>query len=119
MTCERRGLARVRLGLRERRDGRLRLVRGADSEAAWAACSCVSASTTAIGWPFQWIRSSCMIGMSLTLPAMGDDPNAGGTFIVGAFRCVITSTTPGAASAALVSSVAMRPLATVLKASEA
>ena len=40
-------------------------------------------------------------------------------FIRGAFRCVITSTTPGAASAALVSSVAMRPFAIVLNASAA
>ena len=25
------------------------------SDAAWSACSCVSASTIAIGWPFQWM----------------------------------------------------------------
>ena len=45
--------------------------------------------------------------------------NSGVGFMRGAFRCVITSTTPGAPSAALVSSVAMRPLAIVLKASAA
>ena len=37
----------------------------------------------------------------------------------GAFRCVITSTTPGAFSAALVSSAVMEPFGIVLKASEA
>ncbi|RZM33264.1 MAG: hypothetical protein EOP67_23325, partial [Sphingomonas sp.] len=56
-------------------------------------------SPTAIGWPFQWTRSSCMIGRSAGPAAVGEDPNTAGVFIRGAFRCVITSTTPGAASA--------------------
>ena len=85
------------------------------SEPAWSACSCVSASTSAIGWPFQWTRSSCMTGRSSPPAAFPAVMNSGVGFIRGAFRWVITSTTPGAPSAALVSIAARRPLGIVLK----
>ena len=84
------------------------------SDLAWSACSCVSASTSAIGCPFQWTRSSCITGKSSPDAPFSDVRNLGGGFIRGAFRCVITSTTPGAASAARVSISATRPLGTVL-----
>ena len=60
-----------------------------------------------------------MTGRSSPPAALPEVMNSGVGFIRGAFRCVITSTTPGASSAALVSIVAMRPFAIVLKASEA
>jgi hypothetical protein len=54
-----------------------------------------------------------MIGRSLAAAAVGVEPNTAGFFRRGALRYVITSMTPGAASAALVSSVAIRPLGIV------
>ena len=60
-----------------------------------------------------------MIDRSLGPAAVGELPNTAGLFIRGAFRCVITRTTPAAASAAPVSSVAMRPRGMVAYASAA
>ena len=82
--------------------------------AAWSACSCVSASTSATGSPFQWMDGSCMIGRSLAPAARGLVMKMAGGAMRGAFSCVITSTTPGAATASAVSSVAIRPCAIVL-----
>ena len=50
-----------------------------------------------------------MIGRSLGPAAVGELPKTAGLFMRGALRCVITSTTPAASSAAAVSRVAMRP----------
>jgi hypothetical protein len=47
------------------------------------------------------------------------DMNNGIGCILGAFMCVMTSTTPGELAASAVSSVAMRPFGTVLYASAA
>ena len=60
-----------------------------------------------------------MIGRSSAPAALSDVRKTGEGFIRGAFLWVITNTTPGAASAALVSSVAMRPLGMALYASAA
>ena len=54
-----------------------------------------------------------MIGTSSPPAAFGLLPKAGVGFSRGALRCVITSTTPGAASAAEVSISAMQPQAIV------
>ena len=72
-----------------------------------------------MGWPFQWTRSFCMTGRLSPEPAFSAVMNIGGGRSRGALRWVMTRTTPGAASAAWVSSAAMRPLAIVLKASAA
>ena len=84
------------------------------NEAAWSACSCVSARTIAIGSPFQWMRGSCMTGKFAPPAALGPVRNIGGGCFRGELRWVITSTTPAAASAAPVSSVVMAPRAIVL-----
>ena len=55
-----------------------------------------------------------MTGRLLPPAALGAVRNNGGGCIRGALRWVMTSTTPAAASAALVSSVVMRPRAIVL-----
>ena len=73
----------------------------------------MSASTTAIGWPFQWMRSSCMIGRLSPPAAFAELMNIGIGARRGALRCVITSTTPGDASARAVSSATMRPFGIV------
>ncbi len=54
-----------------------------------------------------------MTGRLLAPAARGSDMKMAGGFRRGALRCVMTSTTPGAASAAAVSSCAMRPRAMV------
>ena len=85
------------------------------SEAAWSACSCVSARTIAIGSPFQWMLSSCITGRLLRRrPPWARSGTAAG--VASAARCGGSSRARRrrAASAAPVSSVVMRPRAIVL-----
>jgi len=86
------------------------------SDAAYSACSCVAATTTASGCPFQKISSPCITGSVLAAapPPASGVPNAGGAFIGGAFSCVTIASTPGAALAAPRSMCAIVPLAMVL-----
>ena len=67
-----------------------------------------------MGCPFQWTRSSCMMGRLSPAAAFSAAMKNGRAFILGALRCVMTSTTPGAASASRVSSDVTRPLGIVL-----
>ena len=56
------------------------------SEFAWSACSCVSASTSATGCPFQWMRRSCITGRSMPPAALAADMKSGIFAIFGALR---------------------------------